>query len=72
MASAVLGGDAEEVDACSDQGFGVVGLGSDAGMIIRHLWDLGAALGHLTVKHLGPDVHYQGGSKAARRLLSRE
>ncbi|MFF1831078.1 HpcH/HpaI aldolase/citrate lyase family protein [Paenarthrobacter sp. NPDC058040] len=51
IATAVLGRNIEDVKLRRDQGFKMVGLGSDAGMIVRHLADLNDALERKTVVH---------------------
>lgn len=51
IASAVVARNADDVVARRDQGFGMVGLGSDAGMIVRHVSDIGKTLGHRAVDH---------------------
>jgi 2-keto-3-deoxy-L-rhamnonate aldolase RhmA len=51
IASAVVARNADDVVARRDQGFGMVALGSDAGMIVRHVSDIGKALGHSTIDH---------------------
>lgn len=51
VASAVVARDIDDVLARRDQGFEMVALGSDAGMIVRHISDIAKALGHESVDH---------------------
>jgi 2-keto-3-deoxy-L-rhamnonate aldolase RhmA len=51
IASAVVGRNIPDVLARRDQGFGMVALGSDAGMIVRHISDIGQALGNDSINH---------------------
>jgi 2-keto-3-deoxy-L-rhamnonate aldolase RhmA len=45
IACGILSRNIDDIKARRDQGFGMVGLGSDIGMVIRHLNDVRGELG---------------------------